>query len=117
MADEYRKRLERHYDAIEKSTWELLVVAKRLCPGDWVLQIEPSVEGQDQKRIFLAVVSNGDDNVTGTGKTIAAALASLIDYLLKGSVFPLGGSGGQYIHPADRGWVKPESKTTPEEVE
>lgn len=113
MVDEYRKRLVRHYESVDQSTWELLFVAKRLCPGDWVLQIEPSLEGVDQNRIFLAVVSNGDDNVTGTGKTIAAALASLIDYLLKGSVFPLGGCGGQYIHPADKGWVKPESKPIP----
>lgn len=112
MLDEYQNRVLGHYHAIEQSAWELLVVAQRLCPGDWVLQIMSSFDGHDQKRIFLAVVSNGDDNVTGTGKTIESALASLINYLLQGSVFPLGGGGGQYVHPADRGWIKPGNEIT-----
>lgn len=105
--DDYSRRVLEHYSAIEKTAWDLLIVAKRLCPGDWVLQIEPNIN-EAHKHIYLAVVGNGDDNVTGSGETIAAALADLINYLLHGSVFPLTGNGGQYIHPADRGWIKPE---------
>ena len=108
MSDEYKERISRHYSAIENSTWDLLIVAKRLCPGDWVIQIEPNIDAKTNKHIYLAVVSNGDDNVTGSGVTIAAALADLINYLLHGSVFPLAGNGGQYIYPGDRGWTKIE---------
>ena len=108
MSDDYQKRLLAHSEAVSAVTWDLLVVAKQLCPGDWVLQIEPNLDTETQKRVYLAVVHNGDDNVTGTGITIAAALADLINYLLHGSVFPLAGNGGQYVHPADRGWVKEE---------
>lgn len=107
MKTEYKDRILCHHESIEKSTWYLLIVAEMLCPGDWVLQIEPDTDPKTQKHIYLAVVSNGDDNVAGTGETIACALANLIDYLLHGSVFPLAGNGGRYIHPADRGWVKP----------
>ncbi len=107
MKTEYKDRVFRHYEAIEKSTWYLLTIAQMLCPGDWVLQIEPNIDQKTKKFIYLAVVSNGDDNVTGTGETIAGAIANLIDYLLHGSVFPLAGNGGRYIYPADRGWVKP----------
>jgi len=105
--DDYSRRILEHYSVIEKTAWDLLIVAKRLCPGDWVLQIEPSIQlDKTKKHIYLAVVSNGDDNVTGSGETIAAALAELINYLLHGNVFPLAGNGGQYIYPADRGWIK-----------
>ena len=105
MIDEYRASLFKHADVVEKATWDLLVVAKRLSPGYWVLEISPNFDDK-KNRIYCASVSNGDDNVTGTGSTIAAALADLINYLLHGSVFPLGGNGGQYCHPSDIGWVK-----------
>lgn len=107
MKTDYEDRLLKHADVIEKCTWDLLIVAKRLCPGHWVLQIEPNFDDK-KNRVYCASVSNGDDNVTGTGTTIAAALADLINYLLHGSVFPLGGNGGQYVHPADMGWVRQE---------
>jgi len=106
--DDYAKRILGHYSAVDITTWDLLIVAKRLCPGDWVLQIEPNLDQKTQKHVYLAVVSNGDDNVTGSGETVAAALADLINYLLHGCVFPLAGNGGQYVHPSDRGWIKPE---------
>lgn len=109
MSDDYRERIIKHHEVIDEVAWNLLCVAKRLCPGDWVLQIEPNIETKTQKHIYLAIVSNGDDNVTGTGETISTALADLILYLLRGSVFPLGGNGGAYIHPADRGWIKKDS--------
>ena len=104
MNKEYAACLLKHEDVVEKSTWDLLIVAQRLSPGDWVLQITPNFDN-NKKRIYCASVSNGDDNVTGRGPTIAAALSELINYLLHGSVYPLGGNGGQYVHPADRGWV------------
>src|SRR5574343_941116 len=103
MSD-YSERIIGHYKVVDGVTWELLYVAQRLCPGEWVLQIETNLDPKTKQHIFLAVVSNGDDNVTGAGDTISAALADLILYLLRGSVFPLGGGGGRYIHPADRGW-------------
>jgi len=105
MSD-YNKRIQAHNKAIGDVTWELLRIAERLCPGEWVLQISGNMDN-NYERIFTAVVSNGDDNVTGKGKTIAAALADLVNYLLHGSVYPLsGGNNGMYIHPSDRGWVK-----------
>lgn len=108
MSDKYSSdRMLKHADVIEKSAWDLLVVASRLCPGEWVLEISPHFDDKNN-RTYCASVSNGDDNVTGSGSTISAALADMINYLLHGSVFPLGGSGGRYIHPADRGWVKQE---------
>ena len=109
MNNEYGARLLKHADVVEKSTWDLLIVARRLSPGSWVLEISPNFDDK-KKRVYCASVSNGDDNVTGTGETIAAALADLINYLLRGSVFPLGGNGGQYFHPSDCGWVKDGSK-------
>lgn len=110
MNDTYFKRIQAHNKAIDDITWELLGMAERLCPGEWVLQIFRNMDN-NQERIFIASVSNGDDNVTGKGKTIAAALADLINYLLHGSVYPLaGGNNGMYIYPSDRGWVKKEAE-------
>ena len=107
---DYCKRIQAHTKAIEDVTWELLGIAERLCPGEWVLQINRNIDN-NQERVFIAVVSNGDDNVTGKGKTIAAALADLVNYLLHGSVYPLtGNNNGMYIHPSDRGWVKKEEE-------
>jgi hypothetical protein len=105
------ERIQKHTEAIEAVTWDLLAIAMRLCPGEWVLQIEISFDDKKQ-RSYIAVVHNGDDNVTGKGKTIAAALADLINYLLHGAVIPLaGGNNGRYVHPADRGWIKDPSET------
>ena len=105
MNTDYSKQVMEHYKAVESVAWDLLIVAKRLCPGDWVLQIEPNLSNdQKHEHIYLAVVSNGDDNVAGSGKTIAEALAQLIYYMLQGHVFPLTGNGGQYLHPLDRGY-------------
>jgi hypothetical protein len=107
--DKYTEQVINTYKATGEIAWDLLLIAKRLCPGDWVLQVEPGIDHENNKqRVFHAMVSNGDDNVTGTGKSISSALAQLITYLLNGSVFPLTGNGGQYIHPLDRGFVKKE---------
>lgn len=111
MNEDYGKRLLAHEHAVNAVAWDLLNVAQRLCPGTWVLQITTNIDTKTNEHIFLASVSNGDDNVTGQGKTISAALAELINYLLKGSVFPLaGGNSGQYIHPSDWGWVRETEK-------
>ena len=62
--------------------------------------------------MFQVSVSNGDDNVTTSNKNLGAAIAQLIYYLLNGSVFPLTGGGGKYVHPMDCGWVKKETNET-----
>jgi hypothetical protein len=107
MNENYCKRIQAHNKAIDDVTWELLGIAERLCPGEWVLQISRNMDMNTHERLYTAFVSNGDDNITGHGKTIAAALSDLINYLIQGSLYPLaGGNNGMYIHPSDRGWVK-----------
>lgn len=106
----------KHNQAVEKSIWELMIIAQRLCPGgEWVLQIfaypERNIDGKEMRK-YMATVTNGDDNVTAVATTLGAALALLIHYLLDGSVYPLAsGNGGRKTFPGDTGWVRvPESE-------
>ena len=100
MSDDYQKRVIDTYRAQTEKFWELLQIACYLAPGTWPIQILPYAEGPDKHdRRFMAVVSNGDDNVTAVAKTPGGAVALLIHYLLEGSVFPLTGEGGHYIVP------------------
>ena len=104
MSDEYQKRLNRHHQTVPEIEHQLLEIAQRLCPGGhWLLQIIASQEfvgegenGRIYRRVYHAIAHNGDDNVTATGKTVGAATAQLIYYLLNGSVFPLTGNAGRF---------------------
>jgi hypothetical protein len=97
---EYTRRVHRHYELTEMAQASLLHLAQLLSPGYWVLQISRVRDFKASR--YEAVVHNGDDNVTGRGKTIAGALARLIAELLDGRVYPLGGNGGRYTREEDR---------------
>jgi hypothetical protein len=104
MIDEYQKRINAHHKAVARAEHELFQLAQLLCPGNWTFHIIASKEylgmGDHGMRIddpvYYAVVTNGDDNVTAKGKTVPAAVALLVHYLLNGSVFPLTGNGGRF---------------------
>ena len=119
--DDYGKRVIKHYKIQDDVLFDLMMIAQRLCPsGEWVFQMfaEPEYDPANPKipkKLFMAVVTNGDDNVTAVCKTPGAAVALLIHYLLDGSVFPLTGNGGRKYHPADTGWTRViETKNTDE---
>lgn len=105
--NEYASRVLKHYEVQNKVALELLQIAQLLCPGTWVLEVRAGVDFDSKKHetVFHVSVSNGDDNVSTTNKNLGAAIAQLIYYLLNGSVFPLTGNMGQYIHPIDAGYV------------
>lgn len=111
MQMDYGKRVLKHYEVQSGTALKLLEIAQGLCPGTWVLQILANLDQANGKHVLVYQVSvtNGDDNVTASNQNLGAALAQLIYYLLNGSVFPLTGDGGVYYHPADRGWIEPES--------
>lgn len=111
MSSEYGKRVIKHYKVQNDVLWNLMLIAQELCPdGEWVFQMfahpDYNPETQKVKHKFMAVVTNGDDNVTAVGDNPGAAVALLVHYLLSGSVFPLTGEGGRKFYPADRGWVR-----------
>jgi hypothetical protein len=109
MTDEYTARVIEHYKIQGEITLELLQIARRLCPGDWVLQVLPTLaKGKEDKRVlaYEVTVTNGDDNVTACNENLGAAIAQLIYYMLNGSVFPLTGNGGYHYFPGDRGWIR-----------
>lgn len=97
----YGDRVNKTLHAQVDTFWELLQIAQYLAPGTWPLQVLTQIEGPEKyQRRFMAVVSNGDDNVSGTAKTPGGAVALLISKLLDGAVFPLTGDyGGAYVKP------------------
>lgn len=115
MDDKVKSEINRydvHRNLVDKATFELVQMAERLCPGgEWVFQIFTHVEYvrdvKEPRRSWMAVYTNGDDNVTALGKNIGAAVALLVHYALDGALIPLGsGNGGRKIFPADNGWTK-----------
>ena len=117
MNDDYGNRVLKHYKIQQDVLFDLMMIAQMLCPGgEWVFQMFAYPEQKDRKIIksYMAVVTNGDDNVTAVCSNPGAAVAKLIFHLLDGSVFPLTGDGGRKFYPADRGWVKSlEAKDDP----
>lgn len=117
MSDDYGKRVLNHYKIQDDVLWDLMLIAQRLCPsGEWVFQMfahqEFDPESKQLIKKFMAVCTNGDDNVTAVCDTPGAAVALLVHYLLSGSVFPLTGNGGRKFFPADTGWkIAHESET------
>ena len=111
MNDKYAERVLKHYKIQTEVLFELMKIAQRLCPdGEWVFQLlshsEWSREEKIEQKKFMAVVTNGDDNVTAICANPGAAVALLVHYLLDGSVFPLTGNGGVKTFPGDNGWIK-----------
>jgi hypothetical protein len=90
----------RHHELTGIAQTDPFHLAQLLSPGYWVLQ-ESRVRDFKASR-YEAVVHNGDDNVTGRGKTIGGAVVGLIAELLDGRVFPLGGNCGRYVREEDR---------------
>jgi len=110
---EYGNRVIKHFKVQNGILWQLLKIAQELCPdGEWVFQFMayPDFIDGKVKNKFMAVCTNGDDNVTAMAENPGAAVALLIHYLLDGSVFPLTGEGGRKFYPADRGWIKAPDK-------
>jgi len=109
-SDNYSKRVLKHYKIQNEVLYDLMIIAQRLCPdGEWVFQMFAYPDRQDNgeiKKSFMAVVTNGDDNVTAITDNPGASVAKLIFHLLSGSVFPLTGEGGRKFYPADRGWIR-----------
>lgn len=105
--NEYASRVLKHYEIQNAVALELIQIAQLLCPGTWVLEVRAglNVENNKPECVFHVSVGNGDDNVTASNKNLGAALAQLIYYLLNGSVFPLTGGGGVYVHPEDLGYI------------
>jgi hypothetical protein len=93
--DDYGKRVRETHKLQTDMLWDLLLMAQKICPGTWVLQILVDLD-EHQQHIFRAVVTNGDDNITTQGKTPGSAIAKLIHHLLDGAVFPLTGNMGYY---------------------
>lgn len=110
MTNDYDARVVNHYKVQNEVTLDLLRTLQLICPGTWVLQIQSGLIFEEgcPRKVFNVSVSNGDDNVTATNKNLGAAIAQVIYYLLNGSVFPLTGNGGQYVHPLDMGYVLKE---------
>jgi len=108
--DKYTENMIEHYKIQSEINVELLMILQRLCPGTWVMQIMANIEMVNNRpqQVYLVTVTNGDDNVTATNKNLGAAISQVIYYLLNGSVFPLTGNMGMYIHPEDAGYKKSE---------
>jgi len=105
--DKYTEQVIKHFQVQNDVNLELLSLAQLLCPGTWVLEVRQNIVviKQMPEKVYHVSVSNGDDNVTTMNKNLGAALAQLIYYLLNGSVFPLTGNMGVYVHPIDAGYV------------
>jgi hypothetical protein len=105
--DDYAKRVIKHFQIQSDVNLELLGIVQLLCPGTWVLEVRQNIQivGNGHEKVYCVSVSNGDGNVTTSNKNLGAALAQLIYYLLNGSVYPLTGNMGAYIHPIDLGYV------------
>ena len=110
MNNDYGKRVLKHYKIQEDVLWDLMLIVQSLCPGgEWVFQVFAHQEFDETtsrvKKKFMAICTNGDDNVTAIGNTPGAAVALLAHYLLDGYVFPLTGNGGRKTFPGDTGWT------------
>lgn len=93
-------RQRREWAVTERTTRQLNLMAQDLCPDGWVFQLMAYPPMGKEAAGYRAIVSNGDDNVMGTGTTAGAALAHLVAALLDGAVRPLtGDNGGRYIRP------------------
>jgi hypothetical protein len=105
--DEYTAQVIKHFEIQNSVNLELLGIVQLLCPGTWVLEVRQNIQivGNGHEKVYCVSVSNGDDNVTTSNKNLGAALAHLIYYLLNGSVYPLTGNMGVYVHPIDLGYV------------
>ena len=115
MGDKYQKTLNRHHEVVPEMEHQLLEIAQRLCPGGhWLLQVTAYREYvcsdkfgiRIERRLYHACAHNGDDNVTGVGKTVGAACADLIHHLLNGAVFPLTGNAGHFDRGAWEGDIE-----------
>jgi hypothetical protein len=111
MTDNYGKRLINHYKIQSKTLWTLISTVQSLCPdGEWVFQFLTQVERRNDKlvNLFLATITNGDDNVTCIDESPTGAVAGLLYHMLKGqgNPFPLTGNGGIKYYPGDNGWIR-----------
>ncbi len=101
-ANRWEKRyegLQRERDATLRATHRLNMIVQSLCPDGWVFQVL-ACSGSNDDLLYIAVVSNGDDNVLCKAESEAEALADLIARLLHGRVRPLtGNTHGRYIRP------------------
>jgi hypothetical protein len=110
--DEYTKQVIKHFEIQNDVNLELLSILQVLCPGSWIMEVRQNIQVINNMpvKIYQVCVTNGDDNVTATNKILGAALAQCIYYLLNGSVFPLTGNMGVYVHPTDLGYVLKENE-------